>query len=112
MTEQFAIGLLTLAGVALTVVGGIAGAVIASRGQRRVGDIAAKAATDAAKQSAEQSMIDQLQEELQRYRKQTDERLERLESENRAYRDFIFIQRDHMKNHGVIPPPWPDTLPR
>lgn len=112
MTEQLVIGLLTLSGVVLTVIGGIAGAVIASRGQKRVGNIAAKAATDAAKQSNEQRMIDQLQEELSRYRDQTDQRLERLESENRAYRDFIFIQRDHMKNHGVIPPPWPDTLPR
>jgi signal transduction histidine kinase len=112
MNEQFNIGLLTLAGTVILAIGTLLGVIINARSQRRVGDIAAKAATDAAKQSAEQLMIDQLQEELQRYREQTDQRLERLETENRAYRDFIFIQRDHMKNHGVTPPPWPDTLPR
>lgn len=112
MTEQIAIGLIALAGAALTVIGGIVGAIIASRGQRRVGDIAAKAATDAAKKSAEESLIDQLQEELARYRAQTDVRLEKLELENRAYRQFLFVQRDHMLEHGVTPPPWPDTLPR
>lgn len=112
MTQETINGLLVLAGVVLTVVGGIIGAVIASRAQRRGGDIAAKAATDAAKKSAEESLIDQLQEELTRYRQQTDERLEKLELENRAYRQFLFVQRDHMLEHGVTPPPWPDTLPR
>jgi hypothetical protein len=112
MTEQVINGLLVLAGVALTVVGGVVGTVIASRAQRRGGDIAAKAAAGAAKKSAEQQMIDQLQEELARFRAATDQRLEKLEVENRAYRQFLFVQRDHMLEHGVTPPPWPDTLPR
>lgn len=112
MTEQIINGLLVLADVELTACGGVGGAVIASRSQRRAGDIAAKAATQAVKKSAEESLIDQLQEELARYREQTDSRLERLERENQSYRDFIFVQRDHMVEHGVKPPPWPNTLPR
>jgi len=103
---------ITLGGIALTVVGGIVGAIIAARAQRRGADIAAKATREAAKKSAEQMMIDQLQEELGRYRTATDHRLEKLERENVAYRQFIFVQRDHMVEHGVTPPPWPDTLPR
>jgi len=112
MNEQLYIGLIGLAGAALALIGGIVGAIITARGQRRVGDIAAHAATTAAKQSAEESLIDQLQEELGRFRVATDLRLKALENENRAYRDFIFFQRDHMKIHGVTPPPWPDTIPR
>lgn len=112
MTQETINGLLVLAAAALTVIGGIAGAVIASRAQRRGGDIAAKAAIEAAKKSSEESLIDQLQEELARYRAQTDQRLAKLELENRAYRQFLFVQRDHMLEHGVTPPPWPDTLPR
>ena len=112
MNEQIYIGLIALAGAALALIGGIVGAVINARSQRRVGDIAARASADGAKASAEQNMIDQLQEELGRFRVATDLRLQALENENRAYRDFIFFQRDHMKTHGVTPPPWPDTIPR
>ena len=112
MNAEVVIASLALAGVALTALGAIIGSIIAARAQRRVAGIAATAASEAAKKTAEESLIDQLQEELTRYRKQTDSRLERLERENQAYRDFIFVQRDHMVEHGVKPPPWPDTLPR
>jgi hypothetical protein len=57
-------------------------------------------------------MIDQLQEELARYRKATDARLDRLEAENRGYRAFIGVQRDHMAQHGIPLPDWPEGLPR
>ena len=101
MSENLTIAMLVLAGVALTAIGGVVGAIIAAR---------SSAAT--AKETAEQLMIDQLQEELAGYRKATDERLDRLERENRAYRAFIFVQRDHMVDNGIKPPAWPEDLPR
>ena len=112
MAAELYPGVIALAGAALALIGGIVGAVINARSQRQIGNIAAEAATGAAKQSAEQSLIDQLQEELKRFRTATDRRLEALEHENRAYRDFIFLQRDHMETRGVTPPPWPKGLPR
>lgn len=104
--------ILALIGIALTALGGVLGAWLHARSQRRTAEVAAKSAALAAQKTSEQSLIDQLQEELTRYREQTDKRLERLEAENQAYRDFIFVQRDHMKAHGVVPPPWPTNLPR
>lgn len=95
------IALLVLAGVTLTAIGGVVGAIVTAR-----------SSTANAKETAEQLMIDQLQEELAGYRKATDERLDRLERENRAYRAFIFVQRDHMVDHGIKPPAWPEDLPR
>jgi parvulin-like peptidyl-prolyl isomerase len=112
MIENDPTPLLVLAGVALSVLGGLIGSVIAARSQKSVGSIAASAAIHASKETAEQQMIDQLQEELERYRRATDQRLDRLEDENRAYREFIFVQRDHMTEAGIIPPPWPAQLPR
>lgn len=112
MTDQVLIAAVSLAGIALTALGAIIGSAIAARAQRRVAGIAASAASQAAKKTAEESLIDQLQEELARYRERTDQRLERLERENQEYRKFIFVQRDHMLQQGVTPPPWPDTLPR
>jgi phosphoribosylformylglycinamidine (FGAM) synthase-like enzyme len=64
------------------------------------------------RKSAENQLIDQLQDELARFRSQTDARLEKLERENAAYRKFLFEQFDHMVAHGVQPLPWPETLPR
>lgn len=112
MPEAIVIALLSLAGILLTVIGGVGGAIISARTQRRTGQIAASAAASASKATAEQLMIDQLQEELAGYRHATDERLDRLERENRAYRSFIFVQRDHMVDNGVKPPPWPADIPR
>lgn len=62
--------------------------------------------------TAQNQLIDQLQEELHRYRDKTDARLEVLEKENRGYRAFIGLQRDHMAEHGIPLPPWPEGLPR
>lgn len=64
------------------------------------------------RKSAENVLIDQLQEELQRYRAETDRRLEKLERENNAYRRFVFALIDHSNTHGITPLPWPDDLPR
>ncbi|GLU88965.1 hypothetical protein [Agromyces sp. NBRC 114283] len=64
------------------------------------------------RKSGENALIDQLQEELNRYRAATDKRLERLERENTAYRRFVFALIDHANAHGIQPLPWPDELPR
>lgn len=64
------------------------------------------------KTTAEQSLIDQLQEELARYRKATDARLDKLERENQQYRRYVFELIDHGRAHGVEPLPWPADLPR
>ena len=64
------------------------------------------------RKSAEHQLIDQLQDELARFRSQTDARLEKLETENTAYRKYLFEQIEHMHLHGVTPLPWPDNLPR
>lgn len=112
MTDTIMIALLGLAGVVLTVAGGLVGAAISARSQRRTAQLAATATLNASKATAEQLMIDQLQEELAGYRSATDVRLDRLERENRAYRAFIFVQRDHMVDNGIKPPAWPEDLPR
>jgi len=84
------------------------GHILTSREQKRAALITARAN----KTSAEHQMIDQLQDELKRYRDATDLRLDRLEAENRGYRAFIGVQRDHMAAHGVPLPDWPAGLPR
>jgi len=76
--------------------------------------------------TAQDRLVDQLQEELARYRDVSDKRaaatehkVERLEielrelrEENRGYRAFIGVQRDRMAEHNVPLPPWPENLPR
>lgn len=62
--------------------------------------------------SAQNQLVDQLQEELARYREQTDARLTRLEVENGAYRRYVFQLIDHSNAHGLTPLPWPDDIPR
>ncbi|MBN7792442.1 hypothetical protein [Microbacterium esteraromaticum] len=74
--------------------------------------LASRTAARQHKTTAEHQMIDQLQEELGRYRERTDHRLDLLEAENRGYRAFIGLQRDHMAEHGIPLPPWPEGLPR
>ena len=64
------------------------------------------------RKSAENQLIDQLQEELTRFRTQTDLRLKRLESENTAYRRYVFQLIDHINVSGITPLPWPDDIPR
>lgn len=84
------------------------GHILSSREQKRAALITA----EANKISAEHLLINQLQEELERYRKLTDDRLDRLETENRGYRAFIGVQRDHMAAHKIPLPDWPSGLPR
>jgi len=64
------------------------------------------------RKSAENLLIDQLQEELAGYRKLTDARLSKLETENTAYRRYVFQLIDHSTTHGITPLPWPDDIPR
>ena len=64
------------------------------------------------RKSSENQLIDQLQEELTRFRVQTDARLEKLERENTAYRRYVFQLIDHANAHGISPLPWPDDIPR
>ena len=62
--------------------------------------------------SAENLLIDQLQEELKDFRIETNDRLKKLESENTAYRRYVFQLIDHINASGITPLPWPDDIPR
>ena len=62
--------------------------------------------------SAENQLIDQLQEELADFRRQTNDRLQKLETENNAYRRYVFQLIDHINASGITPLPWPDDIPR
>lgn len=98
--------------VLVAVIGGAA-LLLGTGGGAWLGHIlASRTAARAHKTTAEHQMIDQLQEELTRYRDRTDKRLDALELENRGYRAFIGVQRDHMAAHGIPLPPWPEGLPR
>lgn len=115
MNEPTLIALLTLGGVALTAIGAFGGAWLTRRSSKEATQAQSKAAED----SAQDKLIDQLQEELVRYREANDKRVEHLEAEvqklreeNHGYRAFIGVQRDHMAEHGTPLPPWPDHLPR
>lgn len=137
MTEPV---IVALVGVGVAVVGGAGtalGAWLAGRAQRKAAEATAAAQTNAARaaaaavvktseDSSQDKLIDQLQEELARYRSDSDQRattterrvelleekVERLTAENAGYRAFIGVQRDHMAEHGVPLPPWPQELPR
>lgn len=87
---------------------GVLAAWLALRGKLAETKVAATTQAD----SAQDRLIDQLQQELERYRERTDKRLDQLELENRGYRAFIGVQRDHMAEHGIPLPPWPADLPR
>lgn len=106
------IALFGLIGVVVTAVVGGAGAVIGHRVADRKSKRDTEVAVVVAETSGQDKLIDQLQEELKRYRDATDKRLDYLEAENRGYRAFIGIQRDHMAEHGIPLPPWPEGLPR
>ena len=104
-----------LAGGALGAVATLIVGLLVYRSRAKELKLGAAAATD----TAQDKLIDQLQEELKRYRDDNDRRVEKLEDqvaalqhENRGYRAFIGIQRDHMAEHGVPLPPWPEGLPR
>lgn len=118
--------LLGLLGTVLLVAGTVFGHVMSTRAQKRAARVQAEAQqaataaqVDETKVTGQDRLIDQLQEELKRYRAANDDRVGKLEErvqeltdENRAYRAFIGVQRDHMAHHGVPLPPWPEGLPR
>ncbi len=97
MSETFWISLLTITVPAAGLIGTLVGARL-----KRKSDV----------EVAEDKLVDQLQEELSRYRERTDKRLDELEHLVKGYRGFIGIQRDHMAEHGIPLPPWPSDLPR
>jgi hypothetical protein len=105
MTEGIIIAIVTAGGL---LIGAIVGHRVADRRSRRD----AQVAVATVESTSQNQLIDQLQEELARYRERTDARLDSLEAENRGYRAFIGIQRDHMAAHNIPLPPWPDGLPR
>lgn len=82
--------------------------------------LAARTAGKVAKSTSENSLIDQLQEELNTYRADAgrratlqDERLNRLERNNDGYRAHIHDLRSHIWDQKAPPPPeWPADLPR
>lgn len=65
-----------------------------------------------AESAAQDRLIDQLQQELERYRERTDRRVDELEVQVREHRAYIGLQRDHIAEHGISLPPWLDSLPR
>lgn len=130
MSEPVLIALLSLGAVAVGGAGTVLGHWLAGRASRKAAEAAAHAQAETAaitaaatvktsEDTAQDRLIDQLQEELHNYRNNNDQqlkdlfaRVERLEEENRGYRAFIGIQRDHMAQHGIPLPPWPEGLPR
>lgn len=82
--------------------------------------IAARTGAKVAKSTSENSLIDQLQEELTTYRVDAtrrataqDERMNRLETHNDGYRTHIHDLRSHIWDRKDPPPPeWPKDLPR
>ncbi|WP_152545387.1 hypothetical protein [Microbacterium sp. CH12i] len=106
------ITVLSTAGAVVVALAGLVGAVIGHRVADRKSKRDTKVAVVVAETSGQDKLIDQLQEELKRYRDATDKRLDHLEDENRGYRAFIGIQRDHMAAHGIPLPDWPEGLPR
>lgn len=108
MSPEQVTALLSAVGASVVALVGLVGAVIG----HRVADRKSRRDTEVAETSAQERLIDQLQEELKRYRERTDKRLDQLEADNRRYRAFIGIQRDHMAAHGIPLPEWPEGLPR
>lgn len=109
MPEWLVVALLTALGTALITGGAIVGHVLSSRAQR-----------SAAQWTAQDRMIDQLQEELGPYRAAMDVRMTELEKRNGIlldrndrYRDLLHKHRAHIWDQiGPPPPDWPDDLPR
>lgn len=119
MTEWMFGGLVALAVAAVGAGGTAFGAWLSSRGAAKAASATAAAQMKTSEDTAQDKLIDQLQEELHSYRVNNDQqikdlfaRVEKLENENRGYRAFIGLQRDHMAEHGVPLPPWPEGLPR
>lgn len=103
-------------GVVLVVLGGALGSVLTYKVAGRT----ARSEGAEAQTKAENSLIDQLQEELKSYREDSgrrataqDERMNRLERLSDGYRDYAHVLRSHIFDRKAPPPPdWPDGLPR
>lgn len=123
MPDWLAVALLSLAGITLTVGGGVVGAVLAFRASKRAATVQA----EANETNRENALIDQLQEELTRHRSaqdvrmsEQDSRMTVLEERNgilvdrsERYRDLIHQHRAHIWDGKPPPPPeWPEDLPR
>jgi hypothetical protein len=82
--------------------------------------LSARATSNAAKRAGENSLIDQLQEELTGYRLTADrrstiqdERMTRLDGLVDGYRSYVHVLRSHIFDGKTPPPPeWPEDLPR
>lgn len=138
MPEWFVTGIFGLVGTILVVVGAGLGHFLSARtakvaaltqaaAQVEVAQRTAEATVAVAEKSAEQSLIDQLQEELGMYRVAAearataqDQRMERIEHENEllrrereSYRSYAHVLRDHIVEElPPPPPPWPQHLSR
>lgn len=137
MSQEIIIAIISATAIIFTAGGGVLGALIKGRMDNRSANVATEAAIKSAEVTASATMkaseddaqdrlIDQLQEELNYYRKTNDNRAERLEDqiskletridvltdENRAYRSFIGVHRDLMAENGLTLPKWPDNLGR
>lgn len=123
MPEWLAIALLSLLGILLTTLGAVGGHILSARAQKRAAIVQA----EANKSTAENKLIDQLQEELTRYRVANDIRSttqdqrmndlegrnDRLMRERDLYRDHAHELRSHIWDGKPPPPPdWPEGLPR
>ena len=102
--------------VALTVIA----ALIAVSGVWLGAILSARATSSAAKKAGENTLIDQLQEELTGYRLTADrrstiqdERMTRLDGLVDGYRSYVHKLRAHIYEGKTPPPPeWPIDLPR
>lgn len=123
MPQWLIVALLSAGAPVLLFAGAVIGHVLSARAQAR----AAEVQSEATKVSAEHNMIDQLQEELGRYRTvndnralEQDRRMNELEERNGLltersdqYRDLLHKHRAHIWSQLPPPPPeWPDDLPR
>ncbi|MCS4277708.1 hypothetical protein M2390_002917 [Mycetocola sp. BIGb0189] len=98
----------------------LVGAVVAAVFNYRAASETARAEAQQASMSASDTLINQLQEELTRYREDADrrataqdERMNRLESNSDGYRTYAHELRAHIFDGlGPPAPAWPDGLPR
>lgn len=112
MSEAFWLAVVGLGLPAAGLLGTIIGARINAKSSAKVAAETASVELKAHEDTAQDKLINNLQEELERYRVRTDKRLDELENLVSGYRGFIGVQRDHMAEHGTPLPPWPDDLPR
>lgn len=123
MPEWLGVALLSFGGTVLIVGGAIVGHLLSARAQKR----SARIQSEATQATRENQLIDQLQEELGRYRESTDaraieqdRRMNALEDRNGIlverndrYRDLLHKHRAHIWDQLPPPPPeWPADLPR